>query len=135
MKIDEFNYYIPLSSPKRKHDFQLKDGKMAIRKDSLIVIRLVSEGMLLGTLQIGTMIPVPTSALSLYNINEETDKSYKGLVEEELKCIKQKETIIKRNAKVLYERKLRLDQNPLIQNCLDFSSVEQLCKQWESLSI
>lgn len=134
LKIGEFNYYIPLSSPKRKHDFQFKDGKTVVRKDSLIVIRLVSEERLLGTLQIGTMIPVPASALSLYNINKETDKSYKGLVEEELKCIKQKEISIKRNAKVLYERKMRSDQNPLIQSCLDFSSIEQLCKQWELLN-
>ena len=62
-------YYIPLSSPKDKNDYIMKDGKKTIRKDSLIVMRIVSRtgetAELKGTLQIGTMIPVPDDAIEI----------------------------------------------------------------------
>ena len=42
IEIDSHKYYIPLSSPKDKHDYIMIDGKKTIRKDSLIVMRIVS---------------------------------------------------------------------------------------------
>ena len=62
-KLNDFNYYIPLSSPKDAHDYIILNDKKVIRKDSIIVIRMVVKGTLKGTLQIGTMIPVPDKAL------------------------------------------------------------------------
>ena len=38
IEIGEYKYYIPLSSPKEKHDYTIVDGKKQIRKDSLIVM-------------------------------------------------------------------------------------------------
>ena len=38
IEIDSHKYYIPLSSPKDKHDYIIVDGKKTIRKDSLIVM-------------------------------------------------------------------------------------------------
>lgn len=95
LKIGEYNYYIPLSSPKDKHDYVEIDGKKTIRKDSLIVMRIVSgEGdnkQLKGTLQIGTMIPVPDNAIELYDVENEKDKAYKDLVNEEIIYIRKNE--------------------------------------------
>lgn len=42
IEIDSHKYYIPLSSPKEKHDYIMVNGKKTIRKDSLIVMRIVS---------------------------------------------------------------------------------------------
>lgn len=75
IEMDSYKYYIPLSSPKDKHDYILVDGKKTIRKNSLIVMRIVSgtgDNMeLKGTLQIGTMIPVPDDAIALYDVENE----------------------------------------------------------------
>ena len=83
-KLNDFNYYIPLSSPKDAHDYITLNGKKVIRKDSIIVIRMVVKGTLKGTLQVGTMIPVPDKALIQYNLQDEQDISYKELVQDEI---------------------------------------------------
>ena len=66
-----------MSSPKDKHDYIIVDGKKKIREDSLIIMRIASgtgeDRELKGTLQIGTMIPVPDSAIELYDIENESD--------------------------------------------------------------
>ena len=76
-------YYIPLSSPKEKHDYFVVDGKRTIRKDSLIVMRIVSGAgenkELKGTLQIGTMIPVPDDAIELYDVEGEHIQNHQNL--------------------------------------------------------
>ena len=63
IEMNGYKYYIPLSSPKSKHDYLIVDGKRTIRKSSMIVIR-ITEGdgdneELKGTLQIGTMDSCP----------------------------------------------------------------------------
>lgn len=69
LEINSYKYYIPLPSPKEKHDYVWVNGEKRIRKDSLIVKRIVSrkenEMELKATLQIGTMIPVPDSVIEL----------------------------------------------------------------------
>ena len=37
-----------------------------------------------GTLQIGTMIPVPDTEIELYDVENEPDQAYKDLVNEEI---------------------------------------------------
>lgn len=67
IELSGYKYYIPLSSPKLKHDYVMIDGEKKIRKNSLIVIRITEKNgdneELKGTLQIGTMIPVPETEL------------------------------------------------------------------------
>lgn len=135
IEIENHKYYIPLSSPKKKHDYITIDGIESIRKDSLIVMRIVSrkgdKKELKGTLQIGTMIPVPDSEIELYDVNGETDKAYKDLVEEELIYIRKNEDRIKKNAKILYSKKKAGDtSNRVVANCLDYLAVEKECKKW-----
>lgn len=135
IEIDAHKYYIPLSSPKDKHDYVMVDGKKTIRKDSLIVMRIVSgtgdKQELKGTLQIGTMIPVPDEAIELYDVEHEPDQAYKDLVNEEIIYIRKNAKKIIRNAKVLYSKRKSGEENRVVQSCLDFIAIEKECDNWK----
>ena len=130
--LDSYKYYIPLSSPKEKHDYLVVDGKQTIRKDSLIVMRIVSGSgeskELKGTLQLGTMIPVPDDAIALYDVEGEQDQAYKDLIIEEI--IRKHEKAIIRNAGVLYSKRKAGENNSVVQRCLDFKALEEECDNW-----
>lgn len=133
--MNNYNYYIPLSSPKIRHDYIDVDGKKEIRKSSLIVIRIVSNEPkgkeLKGTLQIGTMIPVPSSELIEYDIDSEEDLNYKNLVWKEMQFIRKNEKLIIENAKNLYNKKITGSEEKIVKNCLDFKAIERRCDSWE----
>ena len=131
-KLNDFNYYIPLSSPKDTHDYITLNGKKVIRKDSIIVIRMVVKGTLKGTLQIGTMIPVPDKALIQYNLQDEQDISYKELVQDEIIFIRKNANKIIKTAKLLYSKKTKsTHKNPVIDKVLDFKSIEEYSIKWQ----
>ena len=135
IEIESHKYYIPLSSPKDKHDYIIVNGKKTIRKNSLIVMRIISgtgDNMeLKGTLQIGTMIPVPDSEIELYDVENEQDQAYKDLVNEEIIYIRKHEKAIIKNAKVLYSKRKAGEQNRVVQSCLDFIALEIECDNWK----
>jgi len=95
IELSGYKYYIPLSSPKIKHDYIMVEGEKKIRKNSLIVIRITEKNgdkeELKGTLQIGTMIPVPETELIEYDVNREEDIDYRNLVWSELEYIRKHE--------------------------------------------
>lgn len=136
IEIENYKYYIPLSSPKDKHDYVIVDGKREIRKDSLIVKRIVSgtddKKELKGTLQIGTMIPVPDDAIELYDVDNEKDKAYKDLVTEEIIYIRKHEKQIIKSARVLYSKRKAGEENRVVQSCLDFLALEVECDKWKN---
>lgn len=136
IEIGVYKYYIPLSSPKEKHDYIMVDGKKTIRKDSLIVMRIVSgtgeNKELKGTLQIGTMIPVPDEVIELYDVDHEPDQAYKDLVNEEIIYIRKHEKVIIKNAKILYSKRKAGEENRVVQNCLDFMAIEAECDKYIS---
>ena len=107
IQISNYNYYIPMSSPKNS-DFQVAGDSKVIKKSIVPIIRIVvknNEGVkeLKGTLRISHMIPVPDTELELYDMNNETDQKYKELIQNEIIFIrKQKEKIIS-NANLLYK--------------------------------
>ena len=84
-----------------------------------------------GTLQIGTMIPVPDDAIELYDVENEPDKAYKDLVNEEIIYIRKNEKKIIKNAKVLYSKRKAGDENRVVQSCLDFMALEKECDNWK----
>ena len=134
IEIDTHKYYIPLSSPKDKHDYLMIDGKKTIRNDSLVAMRIVSgtgdNKQLKGTLQIGTMIPVPDDAIELYDVQNEKQQSYKDLVNEEIIYIRKHEKSIIKNAKVLYSKRKSGQKNRVVESCLDFMALEAECDKW-----
>ena len=83
-----------------------------------------------GTLQIGTMIPVPDDAIELYDVVNEPDSAYKDLINEEIIYIRKNERKIIKNAKVLYSKRKAGDENRVVQSCLDFMALEKECHSW-----
>lgn len=130
--INELNYYIPMSSPK-KSDY--KDGK--IRKSIVPIIRIISNEeidklpVLKGTLRISNMIPVPDSELILYEPKHESNKNYKILVEKELEFIKKNEKMIKKYAKIIYNQKINHYNVSYINNVVNFKLLEEKCRDYK----
>ena len=126
LTINEMNYYIPMSSPK-KSDY--KDNQ--IRKSIVPIVRIISNEeidnvpVLKGTLRISNMIPVPDSELILYEPKKETNKDYKILVEKEL-------VFIKKYAKIIYNQKINNYDVSYIKNVVDFKLLEEKCKEYKS---
>lgn len=132
LKINELNYYIPMSSPK-KSDYKNND----IRKSVIPIIRIISNEeiddvpVLKGTLRISNMIPVPDSELILYEPKNEKNKNYKILVEKELEFIGKNEYLIKKYANILYKQKMNHYDVSYIKNVVDFNLLEEKCKEYK----
>lgn len=127
-KLNGFNYFIPLSSPKSK-DYA-KNGK--IKNDSLLTIYMKDSKRLYGTLRFNNMIPVPESEIENYDLNDEGDLKYKLIVFNELYFVRKNKEKIERTAKNLYEAKKKQDkqpegQKPLLKITLNFDQLENLC--------
>lgn len=136
LTINEMNYYIPMSSPK-KSDY--KDNQ--IRKSIVPIVRIISNEeidnvpVLKGTLRISNMIPVPDSELILYEPKKETNKDYKILVEKELVFIEKNEEMIKKYAKIIYNQKINNYDVSYIKNVVDFKLLEEKCKEYRGKGI
>ncbi len=133
LKINQLNYYIPMSSPK-KSDY--KDNE--IRKSVIPIIRMVSHEeiddipVLKGTLRISNMIPVPDSELMLYEPKDEKNKNYKILIEKELEFIGKNENMIKKYANILYKQKINNYDVSYIKNVVDFKLLEEKCIKYKN---
>lgn len=131
LKINDFNYYIPMSSPK-KSDYKGNE----IRKSIVPIVRMISQEeidgipVLKGTLRISNMIPVPESELILYEPKFEQNKNYKILVEKELEFIDKNEDMIKKYASIIYNQKINNYDVSYINNVVDFKLLEQKCLEY-----
>lgn len=132
LTINEMNYYIPMSSPK-KSDYKENE----IRKSIVPIVRIVSNEekdnipVLKGTLRISNMIPVPDSELILYEPKKETNKDYKILVEKELVFIEKNGEMIKKYAKIIYNQKINNYDVSYIKNVVNFKLLEEKCKKYK----
>ena len=132
LTINEMNYYIPMSSPK-KSDY--KDNK--IRKSIVPIVRIISNEeidnipVLKGTLRISNMIPVPDSELILYEPKNENNKNYKILVEKELEFIEKNEDMIKKYVNIIYNQKNNGYDVSYINNVVNFKLLEEKCKEYQ----
>ena len=132
LTINEMNYYIPMSSPK-KSDYKENE----IRKSIVPIVRIVSNEekdnvpVLKGTLRISNMIPVPDSELILYEPKKETNKDYKILVEKELVFIEKNEEMIKKYAKIIYNQRINDYDVSYIKNVVNFKLLEEKCKKYK----
>ena len=134
LSIDNINYYIPLSSPKLNKDYKvLENGELYVFKNSFTVFRIYSNQDVKGTIQFAYMIPVPNNAIIEYDANSEDDENYKNLIMEEIKYIRKNEEKIKKRAVVIYTKKNRGDTDKIMDKCLDFKGLEQLCANWQKL--
>ncbi len=133
--LENYHYYIPMSSPKET-DYQIAGEKKAIKKSIVPIIRIVvknSKGQkeLKGTLRISHMIPVPPSELQLYDIENEPDKTYKDLVQNEIIFIRKNQDKILANAKLLYKQKTENDLSAgYVKAALEYKALEKLCRNF-----
>lgn len=133
--LENYHYYIPMSSPKES-DYQIAGEKKAIKKSIVPIIRIVvknSKGQkeLKGTLRISHMIPVPPSELQLYDIENEPDKTYKDLVQNEIIFIRKNQDKILANVKLLYKQKTENDLSAgYVKAALEYKALEKLCRNF-----
>lgn len=136
LHIEKYNYYIPLSSPKDS-DYQIVGGNKIIRKSIVPIIRIIVKGKsgkkeLKGTLRISHMIPVPASEVVLYDLENESDSTYKDLVQNEMIFIRKNRSKIALNAKLLYKQKTTNDSaGGYIKSALDYHALEVLCDSFK----
>ena len=128
LNVNGFNYYIPMSSPK-KTDY-INIDKKVIRKDTKTIIRLHEGGRLYGTLRISNMIPVPITELEPYIISSENDLKYKELILGELRYINNNSNKIIKYAKIVYDQKVKNIDIDYIKNTVNFRLLEEKLKEW-----
>ena len=117
------NYYLPLSHPD-KTDFV--NGKP--RKSVIPIFRIITnKGRLLGKVLINNMIPVPTSELTYYDVNQESDINYKNLVLMERRILQANKKTIINNARILYNQKISGVNYPYLNATVDFTRLESAC--------
>ena len=130
--INNYNYFIPLSSPKDK-DYEIIGEEKRIRKDTYLIFRIksVSKGKaeLKGTIQFSKMIPVPNRELIEYNVDAETDINYKNLVLTEIQYIRKNSEKIVKRAQLIYNKRYISDEQ-IYNKCLDFKHLEALHDEW-----
>ena len=132
LKINGFQYFAPLSSPKES-DYFYKNGKRFIRKNVIPIVRLIdSKGTLLGKVKLSNMIPVPEECLQLYDVYNESDEKYRELVRDEIISIRKCRDRILKNAEILYKQRIRnYDGIAYLNSTVDFAKVEKHCKAYK----
>lgn len=132
LQIGRYNYYVPMSSPKDS-DYQIAGATKVIKKSIVPIIRIVvknsvGEKELKGTLRISHMIPVPESELELYDLENESDNTYKDLIQNEMIFVRKSREKIISNAKLLYKQKAANDTTAgYVKSALDYQALEVLC--------
>ena len=128
LTVNGFNYYIPMSSPK-KSDYVDYENKI-IRNDTKTIIRIHEKDRLYGTLRISNMIPVPITELEPYSVSNETDLKYRDVILGELRFINSNSNKIIKYAKIVYNQKIKNIDIPYIKNTVDFRLLESKLKKW-----
>ena len=128
LTINDFNYYVPMSSPK-KSDY-LDYEKKVIRNDTKTIIRIQESGRLYGTLRISNMIPVPITELEPYILTYETDEKYKQLILGELRYINKNTDKIIKYSKIVYSQKMKNIDIGYIKNTVNFKVLEEKMNEW-----
>ena len=140
-KINEYNYFAPLSSPK-KSDY-LENG--AIRKSSVSIIRMTriynNKIVLLGTIKLNNMIPVPQSEIIIYNIENERDKKYQDLIKNEQFWIQRNtDKIIKQglnlyNNKINEKNLINVKNLKFYESIIPFKEAEIICDEFAKILV
>ena len=133
LTVNDFNYYIPMSSPK-KSDY-LDFDKKIVRNDTKTIIRIHESGRLYGTLRISNMIPVPITELQPYIIADEDDLKYREVILGELRYINNNSSKIIKYAKTVYNQKIKNMDIGYIKNTVNFRLLEEKLKEWNNEKI
>lgn len=117
--INGFEYFAPLSSFKEKHKL-MKEGLDFLKIKNYAVINL------------NNMFPVPVSERSYVDITAERNPKYRSLLLAEYRVIKAIQDKIRKNAKTLYQIKIKDGKStPLAKRCNDFLVLEKACSDYK----
>lgn len=118
MNVNDFNYFIPLSSYKDKH------RKL---KESLDFIKIKQYAVL----NINNMFPVPEGKYTYVDFSKVKDNKYKQLLLREYRVIKSIQDKIRKNAIALYQHKIKMgNDTSLAKRCNDFLRLEKACEKF-----
>ncbi len=140
LKVNNFNYFAPLSSPKPS-DY---NSNGSIKKSTYSILRITKTSknklVLIGTIKLNNMIPVPLSEINYYNTAEESDVKYKSLIFDELKWIKKNTDLIYKKAKYLYTIKINestiINGNNMkfLKSIMPFKEAEEKCEEYSHIA-
>ncbi len=124
--INEFNYYVPISSAKEKH-YKIKEG--------MDFIKIKQDEKIIGVLNLNNMIPISSDNIKELKYKEiekyrtfSNDKEkllYISFLNFELNLINKKMEKIKKNAMKLYMEKTNNPNSKLSKRCCNFKLLEQ----------
>ena len=118
LRVNEMNYFAPLSSFKEKHR-KMKEGLDFIKIKDYAVINL------------NNMFPVPDTEYTYVEIAKERNFQYRTLLQAEYRFIKSIQDNIRKNAAVLYTHKIQNgNATALAKRCNDFLLLEEVCKKF-----
>ena len=118
LRINEINYFAPLSSYKEKHK-QMKEALDFIKIKKYAVINL------------NNMFPAPINECKYVDINNERNIHYKALLRSEYRFIKSIQEKVRKNAALVYNHKLKNgNSTALAKRCNDFLKLEDAYKNY-----
>ena len=86
-----------------------------------------------AVINLNNMFPVPKSQCIYVDISKESNPSYKALLSAEYRIIASLSDKILKNAKSLYDYKMKNDNStPLAKRCNDFKKLELKCQKYLS---
>ena len=136
LNIDNINYYIPMSSPKKTDYFD--DECTQIRPSINTIIRITAKNkngllQLRGTLRISNMIPVPNEEIMPYDVEGEKDIKYKDIIRDEISFIRESKNQRKiiNSAKLVHNQKINELDIKYLNSCVDFKLLEEKCEEYK----
>ena len=130
LKIYEIaNAYIDYLIPFAPHLFHNKKEKHKKMKNNMDFLKVGNYAVI----NLNNMFPVPKSQCTYIDISKESNPSYKALLSAEYRIITSLADRILKNAKSLYEYKMKNgNSTPLAKRCNDFKKLELKCKEYLS---
>ena len=126
LQINNFDYYVPISSTKEKH-YKMKEGK------DFVIIKEHSK--ILGVINLNNMIPVLPSEVNVLKYNSisnyrnfrNNSEKYKyiSLLDKELDLINARKEEICIKARKLYDEKFNNPNSRLSKRCCNFKLLEE----------
>lgn len=130
--INDFNYYVPISSAKEKH-YTIKEG--------MDFVKIMQDDKIIGVLNLNNMIPISDNnvkALKYKDIEEYREfvsdkekKLYIAFLSFELDLINDKIEKIKKNAMKLYNEKINNPESNVSKRCCDFKLLEKVSANYK----
>ena len=118
--VHSVNYFAPLSSFKPKHHKMFESVDFLKIKNYAVI-------------NINNMFPVPEGLYSPVDFSKEKNLKYKQLLQAEYRVIKSRQDLIRKNARIVYERKTdSKDHSSLSKRCNDFLLLEEKASSYHT---